>query len=220
MAAPESIEEHIYHDTPMEQLNSLAANAKADLIIVGHSHEQFSIDANSACFVNPGSVGRPGDENPQAAYAILRFNPFKVELIRIDYDVEAAAGALRKKGLPESFAQMLLRGVSLDAIVAEDIAKKKAIAENCPEIVEASRIFALKCWPDSEHFSQVTKLALEIFDGLTTAHRLGFEERYWLECASILHDVGLSQSASGHHKKSAKLILNTIHCRLPRRIGA
>ena len=96
--SPESIEEHIYHDTPMEHLNSLAANAKADLIIVGHSHEQFSTEANSACFVNPGSLGRPGDGNPQAAYAILSFNPFKVELIRLDYDVEAAAGVLEKKG--------------------------------------------------------------------------------------------------------------------------
>jgi exopolyphosphatase/guanosine-5'-triphosphate,3'-diphosphate pyrophosphatase len=33
-------------------------------------------------------------------------------------------------------------------------------------------------------------------------------ERCWLECAAILHDVGLSKSRGGHHKKSAKLILN------------
>ena len=115
--SPESIEEHIFHDTPDERLKILADTAKADLIIVGHSHEQFWRQANEACFVNPGSVGRPGDGNPQAAYAILSFNPFKVDLIRLDYDVEAAADALRKKGLPESFAQMLLRGVSLDTII-------------------------------------------------------------------------------------------------------
>ena len=71
--SPESIEEHIYHDTPVERLKTLADAAKADVIIVGHSHEQFRREANGACFVNPGSVGRPGDGNPQAAYAILSF---------------------------------------------------------------------------------------------------------------------------------------------------
>jgi putative phosphoesterase len=207
--SPESIEEHIYHDTPVDRLNGLAADAKADLIIVGHSHEQFSTEANSACFVNPGSVGRPGDGNSQAAYAILSFNPFKVELVRVDYDVEAAADALRKKGLPESFAQMLLQGESLDTILVEDQTKKKNITENCPQIVEASKDFALKCWPDTEHFTQVTKLALQFFDGLISVHSLGNQERCWLECASILHDIGLSQSGSSHHKKSAKLILNS-----------
>ncbi len=115
--SPESIEEHIYHDTSIERLNTLANTAKADVIVVGHSHEQFRIEGNGACFVNPGSVGRPGDGNPQAAYAILSFNPFKVELIRLDYNVEDAADALRKKGMPESFSQMLLCGVSLDTII-------------------------------------------------------------------------------------------------------
>ena len=122
--SPQSIEEHIYHDTPVEQLKTLAEAAKADVIIVGHSHDQFWRQANGFSFVNPGSVGRPGDGNPQTAYAILSFNPFNVELIRLDYDVKAAADALRKKGLPESFAQMLLRGVSLDTIMEEDDAKR------------------------------------------------------------------------------------------------
>ena len=39
--SPESIEEHIYHDTPVERLKTLADKLKADVIIVGHSHEQL-----------------------------------------------------------------------------------------------------------------------------------------------------------------------------------
>ena len=68
--SPESIEEHIYNDTPIERLRNLAETAKADLIVIGHSHEQFWRKVNGALFVNPGSVGRPGDGNPQTAYAI------------------------------------------------------------------------------------------------------------------------------------------------------
>jgi exopolyphosphatase/guanosine-5'-triphosphate,3'-diphosphate pyrophosphatase len=37
---------------------------------------------------------------------------------------------------------------------------------------------------------------------------LGKQERCWLQCASILHDVGLSSNNGAHHKVSAKLILN------------
>ena len=55
---------------------------------------------------------------------------------------------------------------------------------------------------------QVTRLALEFFDGLINVHQLGERERCWLECAAILHDVGLSKARGGHHKESAKLILN------------
>ena len=213
--SPESIEEHIYHDTPIDRLVVLTAKAEADVIIVGHSHEQFLKETNDACFVNPGSVGRPGDGNPQTAYAILSFNPFNVEFIRLDYDVEAAADALRRKGVPESFAQMLLKGISLDAVLQEDKTKKKMSVEDCREIVTAAKIVSQKYWPDTEHSSQVTTLALQFFDGLANVHKLSETERYWLECASTLHDIGLSKSASGHHKKSAKLILNDIEMPFP-----
>ncbi len=137
--SPESMEEHLYHDTPVERLKVLADRAKADLIIVGHSHEQFSRTADGACFINPGSVGRPSDGNPQTAYAILSFNPLNVELIRLDYNVESTADALRKNGLPESFAQMMLHGVSLDTITGEDKIKRELMIKNCEEAAVASK---------------------------------------------------------------------------------
>ena len=208
--SPESIIEHIYHDTPIERLKSLAKKAKADLIIVGHSHEQFWKQVNEGCFVNPGSVGRPDDGNPQAAYAVLSFNPFKVELVRLNYEVEATAGALRKKGLPESFAQMLLRGVSLDTIIEEDQAKETQMVQDCDATVQICKDTSAKYWSDTGHYEQVRKLALGLFDGLIKLHKLGIRERCWLECAAVLHDVGLSESRSNHHKKSAKIILNGV----------
>jgi exopolyphosphatase/guanosine-5'-triphosphate,3'-diphosphate pyrophosphatase len=138
----------------------------------------------------------------------LSFNPFNVELIRLDYDVTAAADALRKKRLPESFAQMLLRGVSLETIIEEDHAKEDAMVQNCKEIAEISQKISKTYWPDTEHYMQVTRLALEFFDGLINLHQLGERERCWLECAAILHDVGLSKNRGSHNKESAKLILN------------
>jgi exopolyphosphatase/guanosine-5'-triphosphate,3'-diphosphate pyrophosphatase len=178
------------------------------VIIVGHSHEQLLLELYGACFVNPGSVGRPDDANPQTAYAMMQFNPFKVEMIRLDYDVEAAADDLRKKSLPESFAQMLLRGVSLEAIIDGDAAREKDAIDNCEALVDASKEFAKGYEQDEEHYSYVTNLALMFFDGMNKLHNLGKMERCWLECAAIMHDIGLSKGRAGHHKESAKLILN------------
>jgi len=52
---------------------------------------------DSVSFINPGSVGRPGTENPQTGYALLSFNPFNVEFVRLDYDVEAAGRRVKEK---------------------------------------------------------------------------------------------------------------------------
>jgi exopolyphosphatase/guanosine-5'-triphosphate,3'-diphosphate pyrophosphatase len=103
---------------------------------------------------------------------------------------------------------MLLQGVSLERIIEEDAAREKRKIENCKALVDASREFAKGFGQDAEHSSQVTKLALEFFDGLINVHNLGWLERCWLECAAIMHDVGLSKGRGGHQKESAKLILN------------
>ena len=69
--SPKAIDEHIYKDTPAEKLAELGQTAQADILIVGHSHEQFLKETNEVSFINPGSVGRPYDGNPQTAYAIV-----------------------------------------------------------------------------------------------------------------------------------------------------
>ncbi len=208
--SPESIEEHIRIDTPIERLKVLSDSGKADVIITGHSHEQFWRQVNDTCFINPGSIGRPNDGNPKAGYAILSFNPLKVELARVDYDVEAAADALRKKGLPESFAQMLLCGVSIDTIFKQDQNEENDTVQNCKRMTKVSREISKKYWTDIDHAEKVGKLALDLFDGLIKLHKLGIHERCWLECAAVLHDVGLSKAQKNHHKKSAQIILNDI----------
>ena len=76
--------------------------------------------------------------------------------------------------------------------------------------MESCKKASRKYWPDIEHHMQITQLALRFFDGLIKVHQLGKRERCWLECAAILHDVGLSKARSGHHKTTARLILNDI----------
>ena len=100
-------------------------------------------------------------------------NPFSVEMVRVNYDVEAAADALRREGAPESYVQSLLRGLSLDDIIAEDEAKEKDMETKCDSVMKSCRRVAEKYWPDMKHSEHVTKLSLELFDALQNLHKLG-----------------------------------------------
>ena len=71
-------------------------------------------------------------------------------------------------------------------------------------------VLALRARYDEEpgHSDHVTKLALEIFDGLKSWHRLEARSRELLHTAALLHDIGWAKTPDGksHHKWSARLI--------------
>ncbi|MBN1953840.1 MAG: metallophosphoesterase family protein [Anaerolineae bacterium] len=117
--SPASNEEKITDETPQERLLKLAKIAGADVILCGHSHRPVVREADDARFVNPGSVGRPDDGDPRASYALLEIKAGQVAVrhYRLEYDVERAAAAIRERGLPEIFAQMILQGQSLEALL-------------------------------------------------------------------------------------------------------
>jgi exopolyphosphatase/pppGpp-phosphohydrolase len=68
---------------------------------------------------------------------------------------------------------------------------------------------AMTCDYEAGHSHQVTRLALLLFDDLAPLHKLGLEQRYWVECAGILHDIGWVEGWHNHHKTSQRIILTT-----------
>jgi putative phosphoesterase len=124
-ASQASIEEALTPDTLQERLEELLelsaadGQARADLILFGHSHVPFTRRVEGAWFVNPGSVGRPDDGDPRASYAVLTFEEgsFAAEHFRVAYDVERSVAAIQAHGLPEAFAQMLIQGRDLESIL-------------------------------------------------------------------------------------------------------
>jgi exopolyphosphatase/guanosine-5'-triphosphate,3'-diphosphate pyrophosphatase len=59
------------------------------------------------------------------------------------------------------------------------------------------------------HTHQVTYLALKLFDELAPLHGLGREQRFWLNCASLVHDIGRAVQNKGHHKIALKIMMDT-----------
>lgn len=117
--SPESVDEHLYPDTPQERLEELARLTEAELIVCGHSHQAFVRKAAGKWFINTGSVGRPDDGDPRAAYAVLEIEGGRLKVCpnRVAYDVEAAAAEIRRQGLPAAFEQMIREGRKLDWIL-------------------------------------------------------------------------------------------------------
>ncbi len=80
--------------------------------------------------------------------------------------------------------------------------------------VEAVALQRLKLWagffdPDFKHSNLVSRLALQLYDGLPAHAEMngnGSQQREILRMAALLHDVGRSKSEKGHHKKSVRLI--------------
>jgi putative phosphoesterase len=205
--SPDSIEEHIYPDSPEERLRQIAANSSANVIVTGHTHQQMNRNVNGVTFVNPGSVGRPADGDPKAEYAVLRFSPLDIEFRRVNYQVEALADEMRKRAIPESHVQALLRGIDLESVrKQEDALAKKRLWKN-PATMGNVRSVTTK-YSGLSHAEQARKLALRIFDSTKQLHLLSSEERFWLECAAILHEIGLSRGKKGYQKSSLRLILN------------
>lgn len=61
---------------------------------------------------------------------------------------------------------------------------------------------------DRNHVQHVARLAVHLFDELEDLHGLGDHDRFLLEAAGCLHDIGWSvaRNGQGHHRESARLI--------------
>jgi putative phosphoesterase len=116
--SPAAHDEALGPETPDERFRQLASMAEADVVACGHSHRPFDRRVDGVWFVNPGSVGRPEGEGPQAQWALLGVErgQLTVEHRRVDYDVQRTVEAIRSRGLPEDFARMLLWGENLDQV--------------------------------------------------------------------------------------------------------
>jgi len=65
---------------------------------------------NHKYLVNVGSVGQPRDGNPQAALVVYDTGANKIQLHRVDYDIEKCQRKIHEAGLPERLSERLSIG--------------------------------------------------------------------------------------------------------------
>lgn len=92
-----------------------------DAVAFGHTHRPWHRAVGEIEFVNGGSVGRPKDGDWRAGYVIVDMDrgAVRVESVRVDYDIERAAAAIRESELPDDFAEYLEAGGMAKALAAD-----------------------------------------------------------------------------------------------------
>lgn len=102
-------------DRPDDFCRKMAASVglrAGDVLAFGHTHEPWHRVVDGIHFVNTGSVGRPKDGDWRAGYVRLDLGEGEphVEIVRVEYDIEATVAGVRAAGLPEEFAELLQTG--------------------------------------------------------------------------------------------------------------
>jgi CHAD domain-containing protein len=80
------------------------------------------------------------------------------------------------------------------------------------EAIRSSLSFLTNLVPEgTTHSHSVMAMSLSLFDDLKGLHRMDEHDRFLLECACILHEIGGKYGHKGHSKKSAEMILSDEH---------
>ncbi len=122
--SPRRVNEYLFQDRSDASLSRLIEAAGAHVMMFGHTHipyhRKLNVERNGSPVVlhaiNTGSVGKPKDGDPRACYALVTLSPAlplddpdycSVEFVRLEYDVERAAQAIRESALPDAFGDKL-----------------------------------------------------------------------------------------------------------------
>ncbi len=125
--SPRKINEYLFEDRDDKSLLRIMQEADADIMCFGHTHKPFHRVLKDTHYgipkyrhaVNTGSVGKPKDNDPRGCYVTLHIhdkssatsnNSVDIKFHRFDYDVVTAAKAIEESGLPDEYANMLLKG--------------------------------------------------------------------------------------------------------------
>lgn len=108
--SPRKVNEYLFEDKPASLYERLAAAEEAGTLVFGHTHKPWVDEYGGVRFVNCGSVGKPKDGDPRAAFAVLREAGagLDVTIERVAYDAQAVAREVAASGLPMEYADKLV----------------------------------------------------------------------------------------------------------------
>ena len=109
--SPHDSDEYVYPTTSPTRLEKFLDQVSKKVLVLGHTHVQWSLELGDRKIINPGAVGQPRDVNPKAAYAILDTKSKEFTMHRIGYDVEETASKTLEVGLPQHLARRLFFGL-------------------------------------------------------------------------------------------------------------
>ncbi|AYN04158.1 MULTISPECIES: metallophosphoesterase [unclassified Flavobacterium] len=120
-ASTRSNDEYIYENHDLKDVQSMLAEEKADIIIMGHTHRPYirpveaTKDSPAGILINCGSVGRSRENSPLATYLILHIDEEKIipEIVKLEYPVNEVIKAIEKSPIPNFYAEFLKKDLAI-----------------------------------------------------------------------------------------------------------
>ena len=108
--SPRKVNEYLFEDKPASLYERLAGAETDQVLVFGHTHKPWTHEYGGVLFVNCGSVGKPKDGDPRAAFAVLEADgaALRATIERVDYDAAAVAREVADAGLPNELADRLV----------------------------------------------------------------------------------------------------------------
>ncbi|TML46815.1 MAG: metallophosphoesterase family protein [Actinobacteria bacterium] len=110
--------------TSDERLREILSGVTQRTVVCGHTHHQFDRTIDEIRVVNAGSIGMPYEGRPGAYWALL--GP-EVEFRRTEYDLDAAAEAIRATSYPDPEERIELLTSPHSAEEAAEVLEQRAL---------------------------------------------------------------------------------------------
>jgi len=124
--SPRSDLEAITAITSDERLREILSGVSHRAVVCGHTHHQFNRRLDDIRVVNAGSVGMAYEGRPGAYWALLGPD---VEFRRTEYDLDAAAEAIRQTSYPDPDEKIVLLTSPHTAEEAAEVLEQRALEE-------------------------------------------------------------------------------------------
>lgn len=114
--SPAAHHEFLFNSTKEERFIELTKLTDADIVVTGHSHTPYHKEIGRVHFINPGSVGRMFDGNPESSCAVLQLADGKISVChyRIPYNIETVTDRITQNKLPDIYTRMYRQGRKLN----------------------------------------------------------------------------------------------------------
>lgn len=103
--------EYIYPTTSDTVIKDLLTRSKSNILIMGHTHMPFIKRYEFKLVLNPGSVGQPRDNIPEASYISFDLETSTAVINRIKYNTNKTSSKILTAKLPNFLAERLFRGI-------------------------------------------------------------------------------------------------------------
>lgn len=196
--------------TPSEFWLRLFQQVQAEVLLVSNGGEAFVQPLGEALCVNVGAVGYTRYGRAEACYALLDItdDAVKVEFRCAPYAIGEVWEACREHGIP-LFPPLLIESADPPASLEtfNHAAEEETLSDR--RLVPVLDLARMRGDGEEAHWFAVSRLALQLFDQLQPLHHLGRQERFWLECAALLHTLERGRHPRRYPHRALRTILKT-----------